>query len=99
MKDYVITFEKAYELLEDAVAVIFDDEHSSAQFPILFDDEDNPFFLSLGEEPNELYFRKEDNLFPELVDSSLFLKESGGDEIQITLLKYMFPSETVDPEN
>ena len=98
MKDYVITFEKAYELLEDAVAVIFDDEHSSAQFPILFD-KDNPFFLSLGEGPNELYFRTSDNLFPELVDSSLFLKESGGDEIQITLLKYMFPSETVDPEN
>jgi hypothetical protein len=87
----IIPFEKTFSLLNDCSAVIIDD--NALVYPSLDHEakegEDEFLHLSCdgkGFEVREHYFNKEDNETVEVVGTSVFLKDTDGEEIQLTLL-------------
>lgn len=86
-----ITLKEAYSILEEASAVIIDD--NTLTYPSLFgieEDDDNEFlYLSWEDEDGyiyELFFREKDNKSIQISGSSMFLIDIEGEENQITIL-------------
>jgi len=88
-----ITLNQAYRLLEDCSAVIWADYFLT--FPALQDEDNEPkMFLSLDstDEHGKVFlveFYRQDNQEVKAIGNSLFLTDTTGEEIQLTLLHAM----------
>jgi len=86
----LLTFKEAYHALAKCSAVIWED--NLLCYPGLIDDEGEENFLHLltsdedGQE-YEAYFSTKDNQEVKVAGSSMFLIDSEGDEVQLTLLE------------
>lgn len=87
----VIPLDKAIKLLEQCSAVIWDDNFLS--YPSVnsedTDESDHTFlFLSANEDGNESQaeFQDGDNKTVSIVTNSMFLQDTNGNEVQVTLL-------------
>lgn len=86
-----ITLKEAYSILEEASAVIIDD--NALTYPSISEIEENDdnefFYLSWEDEDGYIYdlvFREKDNKSIQISGSSMFLIDSEGEENQITIL-------------
>jgi hypothetical protein len=92
----IIPFEKAFKLLSDCSAVIVDD--NALVYPSLDHDakegEDEFLYLSYTDDEGETFtyhFNKEDNENVEVVGNSMFLKDTDGEEGEVTQLTLLIP--------
>lgn len=86
-----ITLEKAFKLLDNASAIILDDEILVYQsLSGLTDEDDNEFlFVTWSDYKGDEYyncFRQGENEIIEISDSSMFLTDTEGDLCKITIL-------------
>jgi hypothetical protein len=85
-----LTLKETYEILSDASAIVIDD--GALMYPSLADleDSDDNEFLYLGWEEEGLEysvkFREGENQTVKASGSSLFLIDSEGDEVQLSIL-------------
>jgi len=84
-----ITLREAFEILENAAAVIIDD---TVTYPTLYDliESDENEFLHIGWEVDDLgytaIFQEGDNQFVKVSGSSLFMVDDRGEETQVSIL-------------
>lgn len=89
-----ITFEQAYEVLDKCSAVIWDDINLS--YPCLVEDKENDavfLILECDVYDARMQFVKGDNLEVMVAGSSLWLKNTHGEDIQVSVL---YPKNVVD---
>lgn len=89
-----IPLSKAYELLEEASAIIVSSESGSPLlYPSLHDDDEAFLFISWEDENGgyELMFTKQNNLNPQIntLTNELILTDDTGEKVNLTLLTTM----------